>query len=480
MAKNPLRTDPSRTTTLRRRYMADMRRRFAAISRAIQELIVNNDALGLITSEPLTFLQRMKSVPVTTMQQVPRQAWRFNTDANKVKAYRKWLQQQIDAKILTVNAISGKPWTATYAESAYRKGMTRAYTQIHSMELAKSVDFYEGSKAQFIKDAFSQPAVLSKIELMYTRAFDELKGVTDAMSQQMSRILANGMIKGDGPRTIARELRKNVAGMEKRAMTIAKTEVIMVHAEGQLDAFEMLGVEEVGIMAEFSTAGDDRVCEQCGGLEGVVMTIDEARGIITVHPNCRCAWVPYVKGVHKRKTKRAIRKKLKTAIPRWPSTKRKVKVEKAVTKISKEVETQTVYHGTSVESANKIIKEGFKPGTTVGMSSVPVPEFIFVTPKKAGAQWYAKSNFRFRGKYKVVESKLDGKLFKVEGFVSDFEAMGKFAKEVGIMRETESLLNLPAIAKKLKELGYSGIEYKDSISRRLSYAVLPKNLEVIK
>ena len=287
---NPLKRDPSRTTMLRKKYMADMERRFAAVSRAIQELIVKDDALGLVTSEPLTF-----------QQQVPRQAYRFLTDANKVKSYRKWLQQQIDANILTVDAVSGKPWTATYAESAYRKGMSRAYTQIHSTELAESIDFYEGSKAQFLKDAFAQPAVLSKIELMYTRAFDELKGVTAAMGQQMSRILANGLIKGDGPRAIARELRRNVSNMTKqRALTIARTEVIMVHAEGQLDAFEMLGVEEVGVMAEWLTAGDDRVCEECGALEGQVFTVDEARGMIPLHPNCRCAWTPFVKGVHKK------------------------------------------------------------------------------------------------------------------------------------------------------------------------------------
>lgn len=301
---NPLRTDPSRTTMLRKKYMADMQRRFKTVSRAIQRLVVDDDVFGLIKSVPLTFMQA-------------KQAWRFNSDANKVKAYRKWLQQQIDAKILTVDTF-GKPWTATYAESAYRKGMMRAYTQIHSTELAKSVDFYEGSKAQFLKDAFAQPAVLSKIELMYTRAFDELKGVTAAMGQQMSRTLANGLIKGQGPRAIARELRKNVSGITKqRALVIARTEVIMVHAEGQLDAFEMLGVEEVGIMAEFSTAGDDRVCEQCGSLEGQVMTIAEARGIIVVHPNCRCCWIPFVKKVHRRRSKKQIEKKLRSARAIW-------------------------------------------------------------------------------------------------------------------------------------------------------------------
>jgi len=292
--RNPLKRDPSRTTMLRKRYMADMKRRFAKVSRAIQELIVGDDALGLITSEPLTF-----------QQQVPRQDWRFNSNANKVKAYRKWLQQQIDAKILTMDAISGKPWTATYADNAYRKGMMRAYIQVHKEALAKDIAFYEGGKAQFLREAFAAPVVLSKIELIYTRAFDELKGVTAVMGQQMSRTLANGLIKGDGPRAIARELRKNVANItKKRALVIARTEVIYAHAEGQLDAFERLGVKEFGLMAEWLTAGDDRVCEQCGGLSGQVFTVAEARGMLPIHPNCRCCWMPFLKKVHRRRKRK--------------------------------------------------------------------------------------------------------------------------------------------------------------------------------
>ena len=273
---NPLKFDPSHTTMLRKKYMADMKRRFAKISRAIQELIVEDDALGLITSKPLTF-----------QQQVSKQAWRFKSDANKLKEYRRWLQQQIDAKILTVHAVSGQPWTATYAESAYRKGMMKAYTQVHKQALAGDVAFYEGGKAQFLREAFASPVSLSKIELMYTRAFDELKGVTSVMGQQMSRILTAGMIKGDGPRAIARELRKNVAIITKRrALVIARTEVIYAHAEGQLDAFERLGVKELGLMAEWMTAGDDRVCENCGALEGRIFTVEEARGMLPLHPNC--------------------------------------------------------------------------------------------------------------------------------------------------------------------------------------------------
>jgi SPP1 gp7 family putative phage head morphogenesis protein len=249
-------------------------------------LIVTDDALGLETMMPMVLQQR--------------QIWRFNSDANKVKAYRRWLKQQVNAGILTPEGgIKDRPWTAPYIESAYQKGVVRAYTDLNAAALAKSAAFYAGGEAAFIKEAFGGPIAQSKIELLYTRAFDELQGVTDAMGQQMSRILATGLTKGQGPKKIARELRKGVSSITKtRANVLVRTEIIRAHAEGQLDAFERLGVKEVGIRAEWSTAGDDKVCDMCGVLEGAVMTIDEARGLLPRHPNCRCMWIPA--NIHKK------------------------------------------------------------------------------------------------------------------------------------------------------------------------------------
>ena len=73
---------------------------------------------------------------------------------------------------------------------------------------------------------------------------------------------------------------------------IARTEVIAAHAEGQLDAYSVLGVKQVKVQAEWLTAGDDLVCPLCADLDGEVMSIDEARGLIPRHPLCRCAWKP--------------------------------------------------------------------------------------------------------------------------------------------------------------------------------------------
>jgi len=306
--------------------MADMGKRFRKISIAIKELIVDMDALGLSTSGPFTL-----------QANVERQAWRFMTDAKKVDAYKKWLQQQINANVLTVQGgISGKPWTATYIEPAYQKGHIRAYTDLRAADLAKSPDFYAGSRAEFIRSAFDQPMALNKMELLSTRAFSELKGVTDAMSQQMSRILATGLAQGIGPIAIARQLQKNVSTMTRtRARTIARTEIIYAHAEGQLDAYVRLGVKEVGIMAEWSTAGDDIVCPLCGELEGVVMTVKEARGLIPRHPNCRCTYIPAIKARKMKGQKRGkqAKKAMKESI-RAEGPKRKKRTFKDIKKRS--------------------------------------------------------------------------------------------------------------------------------------------------
>jgi len=287
---NPLRKDPTRTTMIRLRWEAETRRRFYSIIKLNRKLLISDDAFGLVTRKPLVFNV---------------QDYKFLTDANKVKAYQKWLQQQIDANILSVDTVSGKPRNATYVESAYRKGLTRAYIDVHKEDLAADKMFYAGGKAQFLTDAFAAPEVLSKIELIYTRAFNDMKGITDTMSTQLSRALANGLVNGDGPVAISREMRKTVIGITKqRALLIARTEVISAHAEGQLDAFERMGVEELGLMAEVGTAGDERVCDECQGVaDGGPYTVKEARGMIPLHPRCRCSWEPYLREVRRKRRK---------------------------------------------------------------------------------------------------------------------------------------------------------------------------------
>jgi SPP1 gp7 family putative phage head morphogenesis protein len=80
----------------------------------------------------------------------------------------------------------------------------------------------------------------------------------------------------------------------KRARVLTRTEVINAHAEATLNSYTEAGLEGVTVNAEYTTAGDNKVCPKRRKLEGKVYTIAEARGVIPMHPNCRCAWIGVV------------------------------------------------------------------------------------------------------------------------------------------------------------------------------------------
>ena len=273
--------------------------------------MVKDDVFGAKASvSPFTF-------NYDQVQNVGKQAWRFHTADKKLTAFNKWFQQRVKDSVLDVDT-TGKPWLAKYVESSYKTGALRAYTDAHPELGIESPDFYRGSKEQFLKSAFGAPERVSKLKLLYTRTFEELKGITAVMSQQVSKQLAQGIADGKNPLDIARGMSKTIDGISKsRARTIARTEMIYAHAEGQLDAFEDLGVDELDIMAEWNTAGDDRVCDECQPLEGVLLSVDEARGLLPRHPNCRCAWIPANIGEKQKGEKRgkaaeeALRKSIK-------------------------------------------------------------------------------------------------------------------------------------------------------------------------
>ncbi len=280
MATDPLKLDPTRTGALRRQFMADMTRRVRALIRNIFDFMVTQDALGL----------KPGVNPFTT--NIEKEAFKFRTDAGKIQAFQGWFQEQLDLGLLEIDPITGDPWTAKYVDSAYRKGAVRAFTDTRK-ELQEEAGFIRGTQAEFLTSTFAAPETVQKIRTISTRVFEELKGITGTMSQQMARNLGDGLSRGLGPREIARNMANSITGLNrKRALVLARTEIVAAHAEGQLDAFEELNVERLGIMQEFSTAGDDRVCPRCEVLEGTVFTVKEARGIIPRHPNCRCAFIP--------------------------------------------------------------------------------------------------------------------------------------------------------------------------------------------
>lgn len=393
---NPLRVDPTRTATLRRRMRQELKRRFARIRYELRELIVTDDVFGLArevrnesyfascerdgsgrcttgASKALAFakgagaavLAKVKgkvaekyvklekrygptyakaiiaaalagvpvplpgasfaaAAPVVLLAELHRYArsrltrnssadeepdveaasaalieeliaefslvgnerWAFETDAAKLKLFRAHLKE------LFGQQLTDEELWRKYSERGFLHGAGRAFEDARKRGSSESADFYAGGKDQFLRSAFGSPVGRERLEALTARTFTDIEGVADDAAVKVGRILADGLVRGASPRELADDIADALETSERRAETIARTELIRAHAEGQLTSLEALGIEEVGAQVEWTTAGDEKVCSACSALEGVVFSIAEARGKLPLHPNCRCAWVP--------------------------------------------------------------------------------------------------------------------------------------------------------------------------------------------
>src|SRR6185369_3727286 len=179
--------------------------------------------------------------------------WNFHSNPDKIKAFKQWLKAQMDA---TIRSRTEEQLWAAYVEEGFKKGAGRAFDDTKKAqriidENKEGLDFYRETKEEFLRSSFARPVAVEKVKLLADRNFDELEGVTSQMAQRMTRALADGLVQGKSPRDIARDLDNDLDIGRERALTIARTETIRAHAEGQLEALSQLGVEEVGVAVEW-------------------------------------------------------------------------------------------------------------------------------------------------------------------------------------------------------------------------------------
>lgn len=255
--------DPSRTYLLRKQFVVSMNRRFNIVKSAIREFF----------SEDV-------------------QDFTLATDAMKIEIFRKWLKGQIDENILTTtNGLNNKSWTIVYIVNAYSKGLVRSYSDVNKAgKVLSGVNWFGGAQNQFLKDAMRMIPIISQIELLTTRTTNLLCGVTDDMFNKMSFALASGFAKKHDLTQIRKDLEKVINKVSKRrAKSLAVSDIVHAQAEGQLDGFELLGVNDIDAVVELLTE-NDLTCPVCKSLSKGGFTVDKARGLIPFHPLCRCAW----------------------------------------------------------------------------------------------------------------------------------------------------------------------------------------------
>ncbi len=271
-----VRVDPTHTLTIRNQFARKMRKRFVSLSRAIKKKIVDEKFFDDILQT-------------------------YSVSQDRLNSFLEWLYGQEDFYIYSQEQLGEgfySEWTDLYIQTAYQRGIERARNELIKAGLSIPSLILTGG----IWAAFNQPFHIDRVGLLYTRTFNGLKGITENMNSQISTVLAKGIADGKNPRVLARELNKVITGIgedlslidtlgrfipaQRRAELLARTEIIRAHHQAMIMEYKNWGLENIEVLAEFTTAGDNRVCPICAELDGEVFTLDEIMNKIPVHPMC--------------------------------------------------------------------------------------------------------------------------------------------------------------------------------------------------
>lgn len=293
--------DPLGIGDIQRSFISEAERRFAFVSNRIEQAI-EDDSFDLFdedTDEPPTTQTATDHKTFTTHQisgppSPPPNSYDFPRKADAVDAFMEWLDEVVQAGVVerTTVPVPGQQaassrWMDVYLRQSYSKGVKFAETAAQ----AQGMDV----EPEDIQGIFQATMHADAAGLLFTRAYDDLDGITNAMQTQIRRELTQGLLEGHNPVKVARNLADRVDKVGRhRATLLARTETSRAMNEATLNRYQTIGADEIQLLSEFNTAGDNNVCQQCQRLAGKQYTLDEAHGVIPVHVQCRCGWIPII------------------------------------------------------------------------------------------------------------------------------------------------------------------------------------------
>ncbi len=279
--------DPTLTVGIRKAWRTESNKRFNDLKRVVNQTVIKNDAFGLQNSFPFSVLQAEPAGP---------RAFAAGDDATKVAAFVGWFDIQIDQEILQESRRPvpgfGRPqnvhWTEKFIEQAYLTGVRNADKQVRKLQ--RREDQLPGRIAAVsLFSILAVPAHRQALASLKERTFNEIQGITQAVTQQASRKVSDGLLAGATAREITADINNRIEKIgQSRLEKLLQTEVIRAHAEAQLNTFSTAGITEVTALVEFRTQGDERVCPQCESLEGNTFNVNDSHGIIPCLSSMRC------------------------------------------------------------------------------------------------------------------------------------------------------------------------------------------------
>lgn len=188
-------SDPTGVDSIERKAMRDFNRRMREASKAY-----------------VAALERIPSGPAVNRR------YEFRLDQVLLNALLAQLDLEIDA-ILLEGGANGIWLFEQYVSVAAARGVTQEFSN-----LAQQSPAYKSGRESAMAILRSEPHQ-RRMALVRARVFEEMKGLSGQVKASMARILTEGIGRGQNPRDIASQLKKQSAVESRRAHRIARTEI---------------------------------------------------------------------------------------------------------------------------------------------------------------------------------------------------------------------------------------------------------------
>ena len=278
----PPKEDPTRTKTLRLRFVRQVRARWRKVSAAVPAMLTQ-----VATLPPA---QRVESFIV--------------------------LMQDIERETILERRL--QPWTNAFIRPAFARGVIRGNLDLRKLSRqtpAKTTA--QNAAANVLRLVTNQEAVVLPVlspdhinaqiaagqraevfELYAVETWQGLSGVTAQVNTQVANVLARSIASSLGPRETAKGIRDRIDKIGvTRSELIARTEVVAANNAGAVAEYAIAS-DIIGepVLVQWQATLDNRVRDSHLVRHGKVFTQDEYLSLIG-EPHCRCAGLPYIESI---------------------------------------------------------------------------------------------------------------------------------------------------------------------------------------
>lgn len=218
--------DPANQKSNLRRAQIELKKRFERINKAVKGLVSEQkdiQSASSVNGKKIVLVYGNKTF------------YSYDISTERYESINDFIERLLYGELLeSINGRRPQNWFyQSYLSSAYNDAIRDTIQSSKNMADPKVVgDEISMIVRQLDADAFN-PQQVQSLGLVYSRVFNEMKGLTDSMKVDLSETLTRGMASGLGIREITQDIAKRVGVGFSRAQRISRTEILGAYRTAQ-------------------------------------------------------------------------------------------------------------------------------------------------------------------------------------------------------------------------------------------------------